>query len=188
MQSLGTRILEGLNTSLIGMTITISSLILLSIIITLMSRVIIAMAAKKTAGGVGNQQHGSGATKQGGADGIRQESPMAHMPDADGFTGCAIGDVICGALDIAPGGGLSGTSEGRFNATPGGGFNVAPEGGLSGELIAVLTAAISQFTGDAAGSFRVVSYKRTGRSSPIWNLRGRDEYLSGKDAVQSQRT
>lgn len=152
MVSLGSRVLEGLNISLIGMTITISSLILLSVTITLMSKVI-KTATNKTAGGAGARQNGGGAALQGNAAGL-QPGPSSND--------------LAGAVDEA-GGGI--------------GDNIS--GGVTGELIAVFTAAITQFTGNAAGSFRVVSYRRTGRSSPAWNLRGRDEYLTGKNAVQN---
>ena len=52
--------------------------------------------------------------------------------------------------------------------------------GAIGELIAVFAAAIAQFEGADAKPFRVVSYRRTNQTSPVWNLRGRSEYLSGK--------
>jgi hypothetical protein len=55
----------------------------------------------------------------------------------------------------------------------------AATGGF-GELIAVFAAAIAQFEGADAKPFRVVSYRRTSQTSPVWNLRGRSEYLSGK--------
>ena len=47
-----------------------------------------------------------------------------------------------------------------------------------GELIAVFAAAIAQATGNS--EFRVVSYRRSGQAAPVWNIRGRNDYLSGK--------
>lgn len=48
------------------------------------------------------------------------------------------------------------------------------------ELIAVFAAAIAEFECAGARPFRVVSFKRTGQTSPVWNLRGRSDYLYGK--------
>ena len=48
------------------------------------------------------------------------------------------------------------------------------------ELVAVLAAAIACATGADAASFRVVSYKRTRINAPVWNARGRNDYLSAK--------
>ena len=58
----------------------------------------------------------------------------------------------------------------------------APAGGapVGGALIAVFAAAIAQIEGASASPFRIVSYVRSGQTSPVWNLRGRSEYLSGK--------
>jgi len=44
-----------------------------------------------------------------------------------------------------------------------------------GELVAVLAGAIAHFTGGDVSSFRVVSYRRTGQTSPVWNLRARND-------------
>ena len=46
------------------------------------------------------------------------------------------------------------------------------------KLIAIFAAAIAQTEG--AAPFRVVSFKRSARNAPAWNIRGRDDYLSGK--------
>ena len=49
-----------------------------------------------------------------------------------------------------------------------------------GELVAIFAAAIAQTKGAGAPSFRVVSYRKTGQNAPVWNIRGRNDYLSGK--------
>ena len=47
-------------------------------------------------------------------------------------------------------------------------------------LIAVFAAAIAQYAGMDEKAFRVVSYRRGNNNVPVWNLRGRNDYLSGK--------
>lgn len=58
----------------------------------------------------------------------------------------------------------------------------APDGDPSNdELVAVLTAAVlSSLRRPPECKIRVKSFRRIPQTSPIWNLRGRSEYLSGK--------
>ena len=48
------------------------------------------------------------------------------------------------------------------------------------ELAAVFAAAISAMTGEDASTLRVVSYRKTGQTAPVWNVKGRYDYLAGK--------
>jgi Na+-transporting methylmalonyl-CoA/oxaloacetate decarboxylase gamma subunit len=59
--------------------------------------------------------------------------------------------------------------------------NSAFESTTDSELIAVLTAAVLSSMKDGYSSnIRIKSFRRVFPSSPIWNLAGRSEYLSGK--------
>jgi hypothetical protein len=49
-----------------------------------------------------------------------------------------------------------------------------------GELIAIFAAAIAYAAGVAAARFRVVSYRKTGQTSPVWNIQGRSDYMADK--------
>ena len=53
-------------------------------------------------------------------------------------------------------------------------------GNPDGELVAIFAAAITQLRGAGTPKFRVVAYRKTGQNSPVWNIRGRNDYLSGK--------
>ncbi|MCL2057950.1 MAG: OadG family protein [Oscillospiraceae bacterium] len=144
MDSLGQRILQGLNYSVIGMSITISSLIILSLLIVLMSKIVKMFSDKPPAAAQG----GGDGTKQLAA--ATQAQPVAGTPPQSSAPKAAEASGAVGA------------------------------GVATGELIAVITAAIAQLTGAAASSFRVVSFKKTGQSVPVWNIQGRNDYLSGK--------
>jgi hypothetical protein len=48
------------------------------------------------------------------------------------------------------------------------------------ELIAVLAAAVAAAQDDSGTPFRVVSFKKSSQTAPVWNLMGRQEYISGK--------
>ena len=141
MGSLSERIMEGLNVSLICMTITILSLFLLSLTIVILSKIINSLGTKQTGG--------SNTTSAGG---LQDDAAIAQSPNQ---TTAAIPDETDNA-------------GARSADIPG------------GELVAVLAAAIAYVTGADASSFRIVSYRRTRVITPVWNARGRYEYLSGK--------
>jgi hypothetical protein len=44
----------------------------------------------------------------------------------------------------------------------------------------VFAAAIAALTGESVSQLRIVSFRKTGQTAPAWNLRGRNDYLSGK--------
>ena len=48
------------------------------------------------------------------------------------------------------------------------------------ELVAVFAAAIASMSSDGAAPFRIVSYRKTAQTATVWNLAGRQEYISGK--------
>ena len=48
------------------------------------------------------------------------------------------------------------------------------------ELAAVFAAAIAAMTGEDASTLQVVSYRKTGQTAPVWNVKGRYDYLAGK--------
>ena len=50
----------------------------------------------------------------------------------------------------------------------------------TGELVAVLAAAIAAATDSDVSGIKVVSYRKTGQTAPIWNVKGRYDYLAGK--------
>ena len=58
----------------------------------------------------------------------------------------------------------------------------APDGDLSNsELVAVLTAAVqASLRRTSECKVRIKSFRRIPQTSPAWNLRGRNEYISGK--------
>ena len=142
MDSLGQRVLAGLNVSLIGMTITIMTLFILSIAIIVLSKIVGALSAKKT--GDPGMAGGSGGTGNNAVIGQTAVQAAAPPPDL--------------------------TDD-----------NTADNARIrGGELIAVLAAAIASATGASASSFRIVSYRRTKISVPVWNACGRNDYLSGK--------
>lgn len=50
-----------------------------------------------------------------------------------------------------------------------------------GELVAVIMAALmNMLSGQAVSDLRIKSIRRIGRTSPIWNTAGRDEYIASK--------
>lgn len=49
--------------------------------------------------------------------------------------------------------------------------------GITPELIAVITAAIAASIGGSNAGFRVRTIKRTGYTTPVWNVAGRNEYI-----------
>lgn len=50
-----------------------------------------------------------------------------------------------------------------------------------GELVAVIMAALmNMLSGDVLSDLHIKSIRRVGRTSPIWNVAGRDEYLASK--------
>ena len=51
---------------------------------------------------------------------------------------------------------------------------------IGNELIAVFAAAIAAMTGRSASDIRVCAYRKTGQTAPIWNVKGRHDYISGK--------
>jgi sodium pump decarboxylase gamma subunit len=131
-------LMDGARTTLIGMTITILTLIFLSLIIWVLSAIVKSASnrAKGASASAGGGDVGSGGSRAGGGG-----SAAAASASATARAGGLIGD---------------------------------------GELIAVFAAAISAISGAAAGAIRIASYKKTGQTAPAWNLRGRNEYLSGK--------
>ena len=140
---MGLRILQGLNVSLIGMTITISSLVALTLIVIVMSSIISIMQKKSSDAAAATVGAGSGAgiSAAGGAGTGAQALAQSEAPTTD--------PGVTAHIPV-------------------------------GELIAIFAAAIAQTTGAGASSFRVVSYRKTGQNTPAWNVRGRNDYLSGK--------
>jgi hypothetical protein len=50
-----------------------------------------------------------------------------------------------------------------------------------GEIVAVIMAALMNMLSDRAkGGLQIKSIRRVGRNSPVWNLAGRDEYITSK--------
>lgn len=50
-----------------------------------------------------------------------------------------------------------------------------------GEIVAVIMAALmNMLSGESNGGLRIKSIRRVGRSSPVWNVAGRDEYIASK--------
>lgn len=147
-ESLSSRISEGLNVSLIGMSITISSLIILSLVIYLLSKCV-ALTQKKRPADSGRE---TGLPPSGGSGQQNAAAVLSGQVDPAVAEIASQQDNISGADPRDPG----------------------------PELIAVFTAAIMCMTGAGAPAFRVTSFRRTGRNSPVWNARGRDEYISGK--------
>jgi Na+-transporting methylmalonyl-CoA/oxaloacetate decarboxylase gamma subunit len=154
---LGQRILNGLNVSLTGMTITIISLVSLAVIIIVISKIINYFQNKINGVNTGRQKEENGfiQTSDGGGQ------------NAGGSSSAAAGAVL------------------------GGGDNTTVDGGTpvvnnittdveNDALVAIFAAAIARSTDGDARQFRIVSYKKTGQRAPVWNLRGRNEYLSGK--------
>jgi len=69
----------------------------------------------------------------------------------------------------------------KIGTDAGAGANAPAVTTAGGELIAIFAAAIAQMAGvTGAPPPRVISYRKTGQSAPVWNLRGRNEYLSEK--------
>lgn len=49
------------------------------------------------------------------------------------------------------------------------------------EIVAVITAALMNILSEENnGQLRIKSIRRTGRSSPVWNLAGRSQYIESK--------
>lgn len=49
------------------------------------------------------------------------------------------------------------------------------------EIVAVIMAALmNMLSGESNGSLKIKSIRRIGRSSPVWNVAGRDEYIASK--------
>ncbi|HBR02896.1 MAG TPA: hypothetical protein DD738_09805 [Ruminiclostridium sp.] len=48
---------------------------------------------------------------------------------------------------------------------------------VDGELVAVIMAALSTMLSDK-NDLQIKSIRRIGRTSPVWNLAGRDEYIA----------
>ena len=133
---MGQQILQGLNVSIIGMTITISSLIALMILIMVLSRIVNALQNKKLTTVSVEPVLDSG------------KLTIVQAPPSNPVTN-----------DYAP---------------------AVANMKSDNELIAIFAAAIAYTTGAAASSFRVVSFKESNVGAPIWNVRGRNDYLSGK--------
>ncbi len=50
-----------------------------------------------------------------------------------------------------------------------------------GELVAVIMAALmNMLSANAVSDLRIKSIRRVGRNSPVWNIAGREEYISAK--------
>lgn len=50
-----------------------------------------------------------------------------------------------------------------------------------GEIVAVIMAALmDMLSGEYNSGLHIKSIRRVGRSSPVWNLAGRDEYIATK--------
>ena len=50
-----------------------------------------------------------------------------------------------------------------------------------GELVAVIMAAVmNMLSVNASSGLQIKSIRHLGRSSPVWNLAGRDEYITSK--------
>jgi hypothetical protein len=50
-----------------------------------------------------------------------------------------------------------------------------------GELVAVIMAAImNMLSANTPGSLHIKSIRRIGRTSPVWNIAGRNEYIASK--------
>jgi hypothetical protein len=139
--------------ALIGMTITISTLVVLALVINYGTK------ALRAATGGGAPAGGGGAAGGGGPAKAALASSAAQAPASPSGAGAGAAPAA-GAAKGAPAG-ASGTAQGQ-------------------ELAAVIAAAVAAFLGDGAAPFRVVSFRRTGQTAPAWNLRGREEYLSGK--------
>jgi len=128
---------EGLDVLLLGMAITISSLIILTFIV---------IWSKKFADRVHAGHIDSGDARNPGGD-------MIFQPQTKDKTG----ELML-------------NDERKADAA----------NPSENELIAVFIAAIIQATGGAVSTPRIVSFRKTGQNAPVWNLRGRNEYLSGK--------
>jgi len=49
------------------------------------------------------------------------------------------------------------------------------------EIVAAIMAALVSFMGaNAVSDLKIKSIRRLGRTSPVWNLAGRDEYIASK--------
>lgn len=49
------------------------------------------------------------------------------------------------------------------------------------EIVAAIMGALMSFMGaDAISDLKIKSIRRLGRTSPVWNIAGRDEYLASK--------
>lgn len=49
------------------------------------------------------------------------------------------------------------------------------------EIVAAIMAALVSFMGaNAVSDLKIKSIRRLGRTSPVWNIAGRDEYLASK--------
>ena len=104
-----------------------------------------------------------------------RKSTGENAPEAAG--GAGPGGNATGAAEAI--GATTATAATAATATA----TVATDGAAAipaGELVAIFAAAIAHASGAGAQPFRVVSFRRTNMESPIWNRRGRIEYLSGK--------
>ena len=162
------RIMDGLEVSLIGMTITISMLILLSFCIMLQSKLVAVFSENKRAG---RETDGSGAggSSGTGVSGVGGAGTIGVTSVDDSSVGAGAGSMVSLAQTDYTGGSAQ-TNAGNIS-----GNNID-----DGELVAVLTAAIAAISADDGLPFRIVSYRKTTKGAPAWNLMGRQEYLSEK--------
>lgn len=48
------------------------------------------------------------------------------------------------------------------------------------QIVAVVMAALMNILSEEGGELRIKSIRRTGRSSPVWNVAGREDYIAAK--------
>ena len=152
--------MEGLKVTLIGMSITILMLIALMCCVIIQSKLV--------GGGTNNRKTGKrGNGSDGGKDANSVEKGKVALSESNPVFGAnPVSDT--GSANVVQRQTNVFVSEGKGRRND------------EGTLIAIITAAIAMATSDRGTPFKVVSFRKTGRTAPAWNIMGRQEYLAGK--------